>query len=351
MRKRLNNIEALRLLAMLMVVVLHYLDKGGLLTSPAGTFTKSSYMAWLAESFAIVAVNAYVLITGYFMCESTLKLSRLAEIICQVLWYSVLIPVVLVLCGAVRLGDLSTYDFLQFVFPIHMKHYWFVTGYVVLMLFVPFLNGAMKQMSQKQLLISGGLLLIYEMLPKSVLPMKFTFDEAGNNLLWLVCLYITGAYIRKYGIPFFTSVGKSLFTYFGACAAIFGSLLVLRSIYFRADAFGDSLNFAYHYNHILCFAASVALFYAFLLWNMPDNCFSRWIGRIAPYTFGVYLLHEHILVRNLWPQWLRVAPADSALLFVAALFGKCILVLAVGIMTDWVRSLVFHGITLLWRKH
>ena len=124
-KKRQNNFEALRILAMFMVITLHYLNKGGLLTSEADVFTGASYVAWLAESFAIVAVNVYVLITGYFMCESNMKVSRLLEIICQVLWYTLLIPVVLTLVGVVDVRNFNLYDILRFVFPIHMKHYWF----------------------------------------------------------------------------------------------------------------------------------------------------------------------------------------------------------------------------------
>lgn len=339
--KRQNNFEALRILAMFMVITLHYLDKSGLLTSAAEKFTAASYAAWLLESFAIVAVNVYVLITGYFMCESSMKVSRLLQIICQVLWYTLLIPVVLVLLGVVEPGSFQLYDLLRFVFPIHMKHYWFVTAYVILMLFVPFLNMAIRHMNQKQLAVSTVLMTIYQMLPKSVLPVAFTDDDAGNGVLWLICLYLTAAYIRKYGIPFFSSLKKSLLCYVGGALCIYASLLVMRAVYFRLDAFGESLSFGYHYNHILCFFASVALFYAVKHWNLKEGRVSRLIGRVAPYTFGVYLIHEHILVRYEWMKWLQVAPTENILLFVGNLLWKCLLVLAVGLVLDWLRAQVF----------
>ena len=110
MNKRLNNFEALRILAMFMVIVLHYLYKGKLLTSAAADFNSTSYVAWLVEAFAIVAVNVYVLITGYFMCESSMKPKRLIQIVCQVLWYTLLIPVVLAVIGVVEFGSFDTYD-------------------------------------------------------------------------------------------------------------------------------------------------------------------------------------------------------------------------------------------------
>lgn len=339
--------ELLRLVAMFMVIVLHYLYKGGLRTSTAEPFYAYSYMAWFIESFAIVAVNAYVLITGYFMSQSSLKISRLLEIICQVLWYSLLIPVVLVLLGTADFKMFTTYDILQFVFPIHMKQYWFVTAYIILMLFVPLINVAVRHMSKQQLGIVTCLLTIFETLPKSVLPFKFTVDEAGNNVLWLICLYLIGAYIRMYGIPFFATLKKSIFSYIAGAVCIFTSLMVMRFVYFKIDAFGSSIAFAYDYNHILCLFASVALFYSFLHMRIPEGKCSKCITSLAPYTFGVYLLHEHILIRYEWVKWLQVAPTENMLTFVGALLLKCLAVLAIGLFLDWIRAKVFFVVVKL----
>lgn len=341
MSKRLSNMEALRLVAMFMVIVLHYLDKGGLLTSSTEPFGVSSYMAWFVESFAIVAVNAYVLITGYFMCKSNMKLSRLLEILLQVMWYALLVPVVFMLAGAIKPASLNMYDILQYVFPIHTRQYWFVTAYVQLMLFVPIINLAVKHMDKKQFLTVTCLITALEVLPKSILPARFALDEAGNNVMWLICLYLIGAYIRTYGIPFFSTWKKSFITYVLGAICIFASLIVMRVIYFKIDAFGDNLNFGYHYNHIFCLIASIALFYTFLHIRIPEGKISNAIIAVAPYTFGVYLLHEHILVRYEWVKWLNVAPTENPLLFVGSLLWKCLLVLVIGLALDWGRAKVF----------
>lgn len=347
MSKRLNNFEALRILAMFMVVVLHYLSKGNLLTPITEPFTAVSYLGWLIEAFAIVAVNVYVLITGYFMCESRMKLGRLLQIVCQVLWYTMLVPVVLCACGMMKPSELGVYELLQCIFPIHTKHYWFVTSYVLLMLMVPFLNAGIRYMSQKQLALATALLVLYQTMPKSILPLKFSDDAAGYDMVWLVCLYLIAAYIRKYGLPFFSSLKKSLLCYVVSVLAIWSSLLLLRVIYIKWDVFGTSVNFAYNYNHLFCLAASVSLFYACKHWQLPDGKISCFVGKVAPYTFGVYLLHEHILVRNRWTEWLQTAPTQQIPVFLAELLGKTLLVLAVGMLLDWLRALVFQAFSKL----
>ena len=45
MKKRIVSIELLRILAMMMVVMLHYLSKGGLLTSLTEEFSGGAYIA------------------------------------------------------------------------------------------------------------------------------------------------------------------------------------------------------------------------------------------------------------------------------------------------------------------
>ena len=47
----------------------------------------------------------------------------------QILFYSLLIPVVLCGAGVVPAGALSVYDWLNYVLPVETEHYWFATAY------------------------------------------------------------------------------------------------------------------------------------------------------------------------------------------------------------------------------
>ena len=78
--KRMANIELLRILAMLMVVSLHYLAKGKLLPEMTGTLSGQGYLAWFLEALSICAVDVYVLISGYFLVETGFRCSRLIRL-------------------------------------------------------------------------------------------------------------------------------------------------------------------------------------------------------------------------------------------------------------------------------
>lgn len=65
-KKRQANFELLRMTAMLMVVAMHFLSHTGGLPEAGQMPGARGTAAVLAESFCIVAVNVYVLISGYF---------------------------------------------------------------------------------------------------------------------------------------------------------------------------------------------------------------------------------------------------------------------------------------------
>mgnify|MGYP003300139632 CR=1 FL=1 len=88
--KRKNGIELLRIISMLMIIVLHMLGHGGILSSVAPTQSKY-YFCWSLEGFCYIAVNCFVLITGYFMSSSKLKIEKIIYTsIIKVLWVSFL---------------------------------------------------------------------------------------------------------------------------------------------------------------------------------------------------------------------------------------------------------------------
>ena len=55
--KRLANIELLRVIAMLMVVMLHYLGKGGFLPTITTGMGITDYVAWILESLSIALLS------------------------------------------------------------------------------------------------------------------------------------------------------------------------------------------------------------------------------------------------------------------------------------------------------
>ena len=84
--KRLSNIEALRILALVLIIGVH-VSSWGLVNAPAGSSNWLS--ATLICSFSRFGVNVFVLIASYFMCSKMLDLKGIAK-----RWWALVFPVI-----------------------------------------------------------------------------------------------------------------------------------------------------------------------------------------------------------------------------------------------------------------
>ncbi len=361
MKKRVVSIELLRMLAMMMVVMLHYLGKGGLLPEVTGPMSQNGYVAWGLESLSIVAVNVYMLISGYFLVESGFKPARLVELICQVLFYTILVPVVLISLGIVSGEGLTIYNLLLNILPVQMNQYWFITAYIIMYLFSPILSTAAKAMKQEQLRNTVIVLLLFFSVSKTVLPVELAIDNRGNDCVWFLCVFLVAAYIRLYGIPFFAGKGdvpgvessisanmafrKGILCYLAGCAGIFGLTFAVRAIYLKTGSLDHFIKIGFDYNHVLNLLAAVGLFYTFLNMKLSqEGIVAKLILKAAPYSLGVYLFHEQLQIRTLWPQWLGASAEGNVLTFVLRCIGTVVLVYVLGTLVDAGRARLFQGV-------
>lgn len=353
-KKRMANMELLRILSMMLVIVLHFLGKSGVLTPlTEQTLSARGITAWVMESFAIVAVNVYMLISGYFLAESTFRGKRLAGLVAQLLFYSVGIWGLAVLTGWLPAGELSVYDTFQIFLPVAKSHYWFMTAYIFMYLFAPFLAAGVARLTKRQFQVLLGLLLFWFCLLKSVMPLRLETDQNGYDCLWYLCVFLVAAYIRRYGLGFFKGKYRCLLLYLLCCAGILGEAFVLRQIFQRTGKLSDMLGISYEYNHVLVLLGATALFCLFLQLRIREGWFSQAVCRIAPLTLGVYLLHEHILLRYEWQGWifnLAGEPEGAAGLLLET-FLAVLFVFAAGIVVDAARQWIFALVQKGGKRH
>lgn len=347
---RLANMELLRIVSMMLVVVLHFLWKGGCLASLSQQdFPVYSYLAWGIEALAIVAVNAYMLLSGYFLIESRFKVKRLLTLLLQIWFYSIGIGIVAAVFGYMPEEGFSVYYLAQLCLPVSMNHYWFMTAYVFMYLFAPVLAQGIKKLTKKQFQIVLFLMIFAFSVIKSVTPVRLTTDMNGNDCIWYLCVFMVAAYIRLYGIPFFKNAVQSFLTYAGFAICIFGITFLLRFLYLQTGKMENMLDICYDYNHILVLAASVAFFYIFYNIKIKSSAVNRIVCMVAPYTLGVYLLHEHIAIRYEWTGWLYniIGKPDSAAYLIIDMSIAVAAVFVIGIFLDMLRSLLFNKLHML----
>lgn len=348
--KREANFELLRVVAMLMIIALHYLNKGNLIADYTTDPSAVNYAAHFIDSFCIAAVNCYVLISGYFLAESAWKPGRVVTLAAQVLFYSILIPVVLACTGVISWSSLSVYDWLTYILPIETEHYWFATAYLLMYLFAPFLAAGMRAVDRRTLKIIIGILLLYFSVWKTVIPAVIATDRYGYEFGWFLCLFLIAGYIRMYGCPALDRIGRAALFYVCMSVCIFLLTAASGALARTMESFAYYMDMPTSYNHLFCLEASVALFMLFKDIKLKEGRFTRFITKLSPYTFGVYLLHEHVLVRYEWMKWLRVRSVQGSFRFLPHMLCCILIVYAAGTAMDYVRARIFRRAARVFEK-
>ncbi len=345
-KKRNPSFELLRIIAMLMILMLHYNSHSGALLElgiPAGSV---NIFANIIEAFAIAGINTYVLISGFFLSKSHIRISRIIQLLCQVYFYTILVSVAMMVVGTYALhNDNSVYKVVQYIFPISSEHYWFVTAYVIMYMMAPVMNAAVEKLTRKQMKIVITGLLLWFCFIKSFVPVLFPTDKFGYDYGWFICLYLIAAYIRKYNVVLFYTARKSALVYLISCAIIATMSI---SLYFINLNWGGFLHYQqvpFNYNFIFTLTASLGLFSFFRFYRMKENKVADVVRAVGPLTFGVYLLHMHVEIRDRWVEWIESfigeVPLYSVILFIWHAFRAVIVVFLVGIFIDWIRKMIF----------
>lgn len=349
-KKRMANLELLRCVAMMMVVVLHFLGKGGLLTGGdrvlsdgAVALDGTGHAAWLLEASCIVAVNVYMLISGYFLCCSSFKLSRLIQLWLQVWFYSVAVGVLAAAAGVVEGTAVDVHYYLTLLFPVSMEHYWFMTAYLFLYVLLPVAGLAVRQMTKGQMKAAVLLLLGVFCGLKSVVPFRLDVDRKGYDVLWYLCVFVAAAYLRRFGLPWRKGKWKCLLLYAASCLLAFGGTMILHRVYLRTGKLSWIVNVCMEYNHVLPLLGAVGLFGFFLHVRVPDKI-APVINKVAGCTLGVYLLHENLGLRYAWQPWLGAGEVTGVGSLLARTITSVIIVFACGILVEALRATVEKGL-------
>lgn len=282
------GIDLLRILSMFMVVLLHVLGKGGVLSNTV-PLSLNYNLAYFIEIAAYCAVNCYALVSGYVGINSRHRFSGIAALWLQVTFYC--LSITTVLCFF-RPELISWKSFVKAIFPVTFSSYWYFTAYFCMWFFIPIMNTAIKKLSKKEMglcLLSGVIIII----PISLLTDSFGFNN-GYGVLWLVFLYLTGAYIAKYDLLINFSVKSSVIVVIlSVIISWYAKLLVIKLL--GTENFFDSK--IQNYVSPFVFLEAVALLSLFSKIK-PIGKTAKLISVLSPLCFSVYLIHTHPLIFN-----------------------------------------------------
>ena len=299
-KSRNSTIEVLRIVAMVAIVAHHYGVHGGVMegTNSAGTGVALSVIS----GFGKWGVNLFVLAGAYFMVERATRGRALASIYSQVLPISWLI---LGLTAIFAIDTLTLGDAKAAIMPVIFSQYWFVTAYVMLVLIGPYLALLARTLTQKQL----GRLIIVGVVLWSALSIVDGVWLGVSHLGWFALLFMIAAYIKLHPIPG-SRKSWTIAAIASVAALLFG---LLAFTVYRWATVGDASGLAWpreilagEYAPLALASAVCVLVAAFKSPPTLSPVANYW----ASAAFGVYLIHDHALVRRwLWTDWVDTPSA------------------------------------------
>ena len=343
-KKRNANIELLRMISMFMVVLLHALGKGNLLVNLSDNHGVNAVIAWGIESLSLSAVNIFILISGYFLINSTFKIGRVIELVCETIFYSLGAFLICLLFGIETGEKINTYFLLHTVFPVHMDLFWFLTAYIVIYILQPVISAGAKNITEKQFKTTLIVLVIFECLFKSFLPFRFEEDQFGYNVLWFLIMFLIGAYFRLYGFKYLNSAKKGFCLYALASLLIFAENAAIDFVINKTGHLTEIEGVSTEYNHIFVLLAAIGIFAAFVNMKEREGAFARIVCFLSPMSLGVYLLHENLSLRYNWQKWLGIYDSLGmpVYMFLPRLFLAALIIYIAGTVVDFVRIKLFE---------
>lgn len=297
--QRESNIELLRIVAMFLIV-LHHCAYHGFDCPPILDVIKFG---------GGVGVNVFVLISGYFMVRHASSLKKLIRLYLEVFFFCVcgyLYYIIFVNHGPVK-GIVTN---ISYFMPILSRQYWFVSAYFAILLCAPWINLLIEHLNRAALL---KLLLVLFVFCTLFASLPFQGPGMGT-FAQFVMLYLLGAYIRLYVNPAHISCRWSFVLF--CCVLLFQMGGVVGCDILHISSLKALLLSKYG---VVNMSLSVLLFLGFMRCRLPlcptVNC-------CATATFGVYLIHEHPLLRSLiWHDLLglRNVPLNEACIIYAVL--------------------------------
>ena len=284
---RASNIELLRILSLLGVIVLHYNNTGigkALLYVKHGTL--NYYILMLLESVFICAVNVFILISGYFMSQKNkINIIKPIQLIIQVIVFSLISY-----CFQIKTGNdiFSIKGILSHMVPNN----YFVILYITVYILSPYLNCLIHQINDKKkfIIISFMLFSIYPTIVDlfTVLTKREWMglssigmygSQEGYTIVNFIMMYMIGAVIRN--IEDKIKYNQCLYCMAFAIIAI---LNLLWGIY--------DTKTAWEYCNPLVVLEAVIIFILFKQIKMKSN---STINTAAKAAFSVFLLHTLFL--------------------------------------------------------
>jgi surface polysaccharide O-acyltransferase-like enzyme len=321
---------------MLMIVLHHFITHGLQIAGYDMYDTAPTNAGILANSFFIIGVNVFILISGYFGIKQSWK--GFWRLFAFCFFYQFLFTFLL-----------SEYSFLSVLKRclrlFSHSQYWFIQDYFLLWLIAPILNFTIDKLKNNKKKF------VFLLLTASVFAFYFEwfynakYSGGGYNLWNFMFLYFIGRFIALHTKEIRTLKPKSI------CLSIYLFMSVLTALLLIQKEIGTIWlhNKMFNYNSPLVIISAIAFFLFFRNLNIK----SKAVNWLASSALAVYLITESIFVggKYLYPFVQKLGEnIENGWLLAFYLFLLAVGVVIGCLLIDKVRMLINNPIEKLLAK-
>lgn len=291
-KTRDSNIELLRIISMLMIIIHHLVYHTKIFTMPG----ENKFISLVMLSGGKIAVIIYILIMGYYSKKSKFNIAKPINIILKVAIYSVLFMIIF---KSGNILDIKEY-----------KQYWFINTWLVLVMLEPLIKICEREIPdkiKKIIFIYMTILFIMSVTRK-------------NDIQAFVYFYLCGRHILPKFVKMFNN------QLLNVCAI---SALYLFIIAFKLEM---------AQNTFILLIPAMFIFALFANINIKSNL----INKIAKYTIGVYLIHDNSKVREGIIKRLNMSSIYNNKYFLISTLSISAIIFIVCIVIDYLVSLIIE---------
>lgn len=324
--ERLSNIELLRIVAMFLVLVVHsdFFSLSAPTSVEIANSPLQSYIRIFIESFSIVCVNVFVMISGWFGIRPRLK--NVSYFLYQCIFFLFGIYILSILAGK----ECFSKEGLAYCFLLHPWN-WFIKAYLLLLILSPILNLFIANVEKKTAVVVLFSFFSFQ----SVYGWYFdsvNWFAGGYSTISFVGLYILMQYKRKYmNIMSFSSI-------------VYFSLFLLTAIFLTVlfVIFEGKRDIVFMYNNPMVIFSSYCFFMTFERMKIKNKI----INFIASSSFAVFLLHTNPFVCKQYfvPFIQRLYSCYSGMECIGYIFVFIIAIFVFAVFIDQFRKFSFNKV-------
>jgi len=327
--ERNYGIELLRILAIVFVLILHILGRGGIYPYTGSSIVTSERAAnyaaaWTLETMAFGAVDLFALISGFVGLYATFKFKKWLRLWVLVVFWGVVIFFLFdkctfifegfnaLLCKIIPVVEpeverfAATWaDYKDVIFTIGTKQFWYFNMYTMLFIFMPILNEGLKKLGKKQLALMSLVLFLSASVYKTIFNKDLFVMGGGYSAMWLIIMYVFGATAKKYYDDGFRPSKIFCLVGFFVCVGISAGFRFLYdylySIHPENEKFHEINDILISYTGPFIVIGCVLLLLLFMQINLKTKAGKKITLFFSAASFGIYIIHVHTAI---WDNFL-----------------------------------------------